>query len=157
MTAVATTAFSNSYPFRSILILIAWLAFQVGIPLATYAQEYNNIGNIKFELLSDGLSEKSVTCILQDRKGFMWFGTRNGLNRYDGVEFRIYESTYGDTTSISSNFINSLAEDSVGNIWVGTLDAGLNLYNREMDNFKRFSRNRERQEHWATTGLQTYA
>lgn len=138
MTAVATTAFGSSKPFRSILILIAWIAFQVGISLETNAQEYNNIGNIKFELLSDGLSEKSVTCILQDRKGFMWFGTRNGLNRYDGVEFRIYEFKYGDNTSISSNFINSLAEDSLGNIWVGTLDAGLNLYNREMDNFKRF-------------------
>ncbi len=57
----------------------------------------------------------------------MWFGTRNGLNRYDGVEFKIYEYVYGDSTSLSGNFVNSLVEDSVGNIWVGTLDAGLSV------------------------------
>src|SRR5689334_14637169 len=94
------------------------------------AQQYNAIENIKFEQVSEGLSEKSVTCILQDHKGFMWFGTRNGLNRYDGVEFKVYEFVYGDTTSVSGNFINQLVEDNGGNIWVGTLDAGLNLYDR---------------------------
>src|SRR5690606_2268283 len=126
---------------RSALVVgvIICVSLQVAIPLSGLAQKSNsiNIDNIRFELLSDGLSEKSVTCILQDNKGFMWFGTRNGLNRYDGVEFKIYEFVYGDSTSISSNFINSLVEDSLGNIWVGTLDAGLNLYNREMDNFRR--------------------
>lgn len=102
------------------------------------AQQFNTLDNIKFEQLSEGLSEKSVTCILQDRKGFMWFGTRNGLNRYDGVEFKIYEFVYGDTTSLSGNFVNSLVEDSLGNIWVGTLDAGLNLYDRQKDIFIRY-------------------
>ena len=123
-----------------VVVVIICVSLQVAIPLSGLAQKSNsiNIDNIRFELLSDGLSEKSVTCILQDNKGFMWFGTRNGLNRYDGVEFKIYEFVYGDSTSISSNFINSLVEDSLGNIWVGTLDAGLNLYNREMDNFRRF-------------------
>ena len=120
-------------------MIVSFLCFQIATPLNTYAQEQkSNIGNIRFELLSDGLSEKSVTCILQDNKGFMWFGTRNGLNRYDGIEFKIYEFVYGDTTSISSNFINSLVEDSLGNIWVGTLDAGLNMYDRKLDNFRRF-------------------
>ena len=138
MTAGATTASKILKPFRSMMILIACIIFQVGLPLLSRCQQYNNISNIKFELLSDGLSEKSVTCILQDKKGFMWFGTRNGLNRYDGVEFKIYEFVHGDSTSISSNFINSLVEDSLGNIWVGTMDAGLNLYNRDMDNFTRF-------------------
>jgi signal transduction histidine kinase/ligand-binding sensor domain-containing protein/DNA-binding response OmpR family regulator len=101
-------------------------------------QHHNTIDNIKFEQLSEGLSEKSVTCILQDHKGFMWFGTRNGLNRYDGVEFKIYEFVYGDSTTLSGNFINSLVEDSLGNLWVGTLDAGLNLYDRHKDTFIRY-------------------
>jgi signal transduction histidine kinase/ligand-binding sensor domain-containing protein/DNA-binding response OmpR family regulator len=104
----------------------------------SFGQHSNNISNIKFEQLSEGLSEKSVTCILQDQKGFMWFGTRNGLNRYDGVEFKIYEFVYDDSTSLSGNFINSLVEDSLGNIWVGTVDAGLNLYDRKRDIFIRY-------------------
>lgn len=122
------------------LSAIAAISFacSLSMPLLLQAQKYNTMGNIKFEQLSEGLSEKSVTCILQDKKGFMWFGTRNGLNRYDGVEFKIYEFVYGDSTSVSGNFINSLAEDSLGNIWVGTLDAGLNLYDRERDNFIRY-------------------
>ena len=114
------------------------MAAVLTLSLTAKGQRYNAIENIKFEQLSEGLSEKSVTCILQDHKGFMWFGTRNGLNRYDGVEFKVYEFLYGDTTSISGNFINQLVEDSEGNIWVGTLDAGLNLYDRKKDIFVRY-------------------
>jgi signal transduction histidine kinase/ligand-binding sensor domain-containing protein/DNA-binding response OmpR family regulator len=123
----------------AIVLALVSLKSMLAVTTATvHAQPYNTIGNIKFEqLFSEGLSEKSVTCILQDQKGFMWFGTRNGLNRYDGVEFKIYEYVYGDSTSLSGNFINSLVEDSVGNIWVGTLDAGLNLYDRQRDIFIR--------------------
>lgn len=123
--------------WKTIAILLTWVLI-LAQGSALLGQHYNTLDNIKFEQLSEGLSEKSVTCILQDQKGFMWFGTRNGLNRYDGVEFKIYEFVYGDSTSLSGNFINSLVEDSVGNIWVGTLDAGLNLYDRERDIFIRY-------------------
>lgn len=82
-----------------------------------YSQE------IRFEqlLIEQGLSHRSVNCILQDKQGFMWFGTDDGLNRFDGYEFKVYTNTNGDLSSLSDNYIITLYEDSGGNIWVGTL------------------------------------
>lgn len=74
---------------------------------------------------SDGLSSNNVHAILQDRYGFMWFATDNGLNRYDGVRFKIFKRVSTDSSSVSDNFITSLAEDIYGNLWVGTKN-GLN-------------------------------
>ena len=85
----------------------------------------------------DGLSKSSVTCILQDKKGFMWFGTFNGLNRYDGYEFVIYQYDQNDSLSISHNYISSIIEDNEGQLWIGTSD-GLNSYDRSSDSFKQF-------------------
>jgi signal transduction histidine kinase/ligand-binding sensor domain-containing protein/DNA-binding response OmpR family regulator len=93
--------------------------------------------NIKFKHLSsdDGLSQNFVSCILQDNKGFMWFGTKDGLNRYDGYSFVVYQHDPFDTTTISDNFITSLFEDSRGYIWVGTLTGGLNIFDRKTETF----------------------
>jgi signal transduction histidine kinase/ligand-binding sensor domain-containing protein/CheY-like chemotaxis protein len=93
--------------------------------------------NIKFKHLSsdNGLSQNFVSCILQDQKGFMWFGTKDGLNRYDGHTFVVYQHDPFDTTTISDNFITSLFEDSRGYLWVGTLNGGLNLFERETETF----------------------
>ncbi len=90
---------------------------------------------------ADGLSSSVVTCIMKDSRGFMWFGTQKGLNRYDGITFKTYQNS--DTTwgSVSGDFILSMAEDSAGNIWVGTEANGLNRYNRKTDNFTRFFNN----------------
>jgi len=76
--------------------------------------------------------------MLQDRKGFMWFGTRNGLNRYDGVKFTIYENSIEDSSTLSHSYVSSMFEDSKGNLWIGTLEGGLNLYNRDTDTFTHF-------------------
>jgi len=70
--------------------------------------------------VNDGLSQNFVTCILQDHQGFLWFGTRDGLNRYDGYQFKTYSFEAEDTTSISANAIQSLYEDKHNNLWVGT-------------------------------------
>ena len=72
--------------------------------------------NIKFNHLTveDGLSQSSITCILQDRQGFMWFGTQDGLNRYDGYTFKIFKNDATDSTSLSDNFIFSIIEDQSG-------------------------------------------
>jgi ligand-binding sensor domain-containing protein len=67
----------------------------------------------------------------------MWFGTTDGLARYDGVNFYIYENNPDDKNSISHNAVHSLVEDASKNLWVGT-SSGLNLYNREQDNFINF-------------------
>ncbi len=71
-----------------------------------------------------GLSHNSVSCILQDHQGFMWFGTQDGLNRYDGYTFTVYRHRRSDPFSLSGNTINVLYEDRAGTLWIGTV-AGL--------------------------------
>lgn len=88
--------------------------------------------------IDDGLSENSVICILQDRKGFLWFGTGDGLNRYDGHQFKIYKHDPDNPHSIGSNYILAVFEDHNGDLWIGTWQGGLNKYNRENDTFTRF-------------------
>jgi ligand-binding sensor domain-containing protein len=68
---------------------------------------------LKFEHLTvdHGLSENAVTCIFQDNQGFMWFGTHDGLNRYDGYSFKVYRQNPLDSTSLSDNIIKSICED----------------------------------------------
>ena len=88
-----------------------------------------------------GLSQSTVTCILQDSNGFMWFGTYNGLNKYDGYKFTIYRHDPANSTGISSNRISALLEDEDGTLWVGTSDGGLNRYNQEFDTFTHFKFN----------------
>jgi len=85
-----------------------------------------------------GLSQTSVLAICQDKKGFMWFGTRNGLNRYDGYNIKVYQYSNTDSLSISRNYVVSLLSDSHQNLWVGT-DIGLNKYNEKTDNFERIT------------------
>jgi signal transduction histidine kinase/ligand-binding sensor domain-containing protein/DNA-binding response OmpR family regulator len=89
-----------------------------------------------FQSLQQGLSNQTIQCILKDSKGFMWFGTNDGLNKFDGANMVIYENSPDDTSSISHNSINSIVEDKDHNLWVGTSD-GLNLFNRDLDNFVR--------------------
>ena len=95
--------------------------------------------NLKFKhfSLTEGLSQSSVLCILQDKKGFFWFGTRDGLNKYDGHSFTTYRHKSTDSTSLSNSFIKSLFEDEKGTLWVGTMN-GLNKYIPEIDGFERF-------------------
>ena len=86
--------------------------------------------------LRDGLSQISVLDILQDSKGYMWFATRNGLNRYDGKNFVIYKNDPTDSLSLSNNHIYCLAEDSHQNLWIGTFH-GLNVLNMKTNQLKR--------------------
>ncbi len=99
--------------------------------------------NIKFRHLTinDGLSQNAVFAILQDSKGFMWFGTKDGLNRYDGYNFTVYYHNPFDSTSISSNFITILFEDSRGFIWIGTIGGGVSVYQYKTGKFKRLGLN----------------
>lgn len=85
-----------------------------------------------------GLSQTSVLAITQDKNGFMWFGTRYGLNRYDGYNIKVYQSSATDRLSISSNYVINLFSDQHKNLWVGT-DRGLNRYNEKNDNFERIN------------------
>ncbi|MES2734514.1 MAG: two-component regulator propeller domain-containing protein [Bacteroidota bacterium] len=95
--------------------------------------------DIKFKYLStlNGLSQSQVTCIYQDRQGFMWFGTHDGLNRYDGYTFTVYKNNAADSTTLSDNYIRVVTEDREGNLWVGTQN-GLNRFDRKTKQFFRF-------------------
>jgi len=87
-----------------------------------------------------GLSHNRTKCIIQDSRGFIWIGTNRGLNRYDGTRFKTYTCNQ-DTTSQTGEVINDIFEDREGNIWVGTSGSGLSIYNRALDNFKRYQSN----------------
>ncbi len=106
-----------------------------GFPLWVSAQ----INTIKFEhyTSNEGLSQSTVKCIQQDHLGFMWFGTVNGLNKFDGLNFTSYYHNPQDSTSLTASSITTLYEDRRGNLWVGTMN-GLNLFAREKNHFRRF-------------------
>jgi ligand-binding sensor domain-containing protein/signal transduction histidine kinase len=82
-------------------------------------------------------SRNVIYCILQDSRGFMWFGRKDGLYRYDGYNFVVYKHNPKDTTTISDNWIYTIYEDRSGDLWIGTMD-GLNLYNPEKDIFTHY-------------------
>ena len=88
--------------------------------------------------MEDGLSQTTVFSIIQDRQGFMWFGTEDGLNKYDGYNFTVYSNFSLDERSLSNNTILCLFEDRDGLLWIGTNDGGLNVYDREHDKFRSF-------------------
>ncbi|WP_257670202.1 hybrid sensor histidine kinase/response regulator transcription factor [Parapedobacter tibetensis] len=93
-----------------------------------------------------GLSSSTLECIIQDSRGFMWFGTRDGLNRYDGYEMRIYRHEKSDSTSLSNSYILDIYEDRHGTLWVGTIN-GLNRFDAKLQQFKRYHQN---EQHGAT-------
>jgi len=109
----------------------------------------------KFKKISveHGLSHPSVTCMLKDRYGFMWIGTRDGLNRYDSYQFRIFKHLADDSTSISNNTISCLLEDQEGFLWIGTVGGGLNRYDPVKDSFKRFLNHPDRPQSLASNSV----
>ncbi|TZF82793.1 response regulator [Pedobacter sp. BS3] len=88
--------------------------------------------------INEGLSQNTVFTIMQDKTGFIWIGTEDGLNKYDGYEFTIYKHDNNNPHSLSHSQVNALYEDPKGNFWVGTSD-GLNLFDRNTETFTRVS------------------
>jgi len=88
--------------------------------------------------MAQGLSQSTVYCSLQDSRGFLWFGTEDGLNRYDGVRFRVFRQDGKDPYSLGGNWITSLVEDHHKNLWVGTMSGGLNRLDRDTERIQRF-------------------
>lgn len=84
-----------------------------------------------------GLSNGSVHCIFQDSEGYIWIGTQDGLNRFDGYNFRVFRYNENDTASLTDSFILSITEDGFGNLWIGTRN-GLNSLNKRTGAIKRY-------------------
>jgi signal transduction histidine kinase/ligand-binding sensor domain-containing protein/DNA-binding response OmpR family regulator len=87
--------------------------------------------------IADGLSQNSVSSILQDTRGFMWFGTKDGLNRYDGYNVLVFRHDPFDPATISDSDVTALFEDRDGRLWVGTRTGGVNRFDRDRERFRR--------------------
>src|SRR5215218_3886862 len=105
----------------------------------TFAVSHADAQKLQFRALTpdDGLSSSRVQAIHEDSRGFMWFGTTQGLNRYDGYGFVIYRHRADDSTSLAANDALTIYEDAQKTIWVGT-PAGLSRYDRDRDAFRNF-------------------
>ncbi|MCI9062438.1 MULTISPECIES: sensor histidine kinase [Romboutsia] len=112
-------------------ILIVFILINMLIPINASAEILDNVG---FENISidHGLSNEYITSIFQDSKGYMWIGTKDGLNRYDGERIKIYNCNFKDKNTLSSTYITDIEEDSYGNIWIAT-DHGLDFLLRDTD------------------------
>ena len=117
--------------FLTIILLLSGLLF---------ASERKSNEGYQFRqfTIKEGLSQSALLSAMQDKQGFMWFGTANGLNRFDGYNFVIYINNPYDSTSISDNEITSIFEDAQGYIWIGTIKGILNKFNRKTGTFEHF-------------------
>ena len=129
----------DTFPWESAISFVSVLVVFILSPLISLAQEGRN--NQKFISYStrQGLSSSNQTCIVQDREGFIWIGTTNGLDRFDGYTFKEYRKIAGDPKSLNGNTIYSLFVDHKGTLWVGTSRGGLCRYNKETDDFTSFT------------------
>src|SRR5476649_1009435 len=118
------------------LVYVPLYLFLVGLlsPVQLRAQQ-----NVRFTHITtgDGLSQSTVLCMLKDKYGLMWFGTDDGLDKYDGYHFTDYRNRVNDRSSLVGNSITSLFEDKAGNLWIGTKE-GLSRYNHEKDSFTNY-------------------
>jgi len=110
--------------------LVFLVLYFVAFGLSAQTVFFNHIAQ------EDGLRNGNVRAIMKDHQGFIWIGTEDGLHRYDGYSMKIYRNVKLDSTSLGSNFVLSLFEDSRHNFWVGTLDGGLYVYDRARDSFR---------------------
>ena len=130
--------FKNKTLFKKIISV----SFFISITFCFYSGIYSQANEIKFYHLTveDGLTSNGVTQIIQDRNGFVWLGTYNGLTRFDGYNFKAFLPEPNNPKSISNHSIWALELDNLGNIWCGTQD-GLNKYNPVTEQFIRFKNN----------------
>jgi two-component system, sensor histidine kinase ChiS len=114
-------------------VILLFILILINLPLLAQTKE------IQFKHLSlkEGLSQSTVLAILQDKEGFMWFGTQDGLNKYDSYQFTVYRHNPQEAHSLSKNEIFTLYEDSQGILWIGT-NGGLNQFDRLKDRFIRY-------------------
>ena len=113
------------------------LCFLVALPTSKLFG-IESINNLNFDFYSqeNGLPNNMIHCILQDKKGWMWFGTSQGVCRFDGYKFTVFKDDPKDTTSLKGNLVRTIFEDSKNQLWICTTYGGLNKFNREKENFE---------------------
>jgi ligand-binding sensor domain-containing protein/signal transduction histidine kinase len=146
---------TKHYFFFSLILILLITACSSGIPFTTPTNSIAPPANaskevapseypipdinsvLRFERigLEEGLSQSVVYAMAQDQFGFLWFGTTDGLNRYDGHTFEVFQPDPDNPTSISDRWITTLLDDREGNVWIGTLRGGLNRYDHNTGNF----------------------
>ncbi|MCK5739762.1 hypothetical protein KAH55_11295, partial [bacterium] len=114
--------------FKKITMAVLILKFLNGTPL---------LADVSFDCITvdEGLSQSSVSAIAQDSVGFMWFGTRDGLNRYDGNRIKVYRQNAEQNGSLADNWITSLFTDDVGTLWIGGLSGAVLHFEAAADSF----------------------
>ena len=120
-----------------------WLPFAlIAWGQASLATNVPGTDNIHFRTFgpAQGMSHSTVLAMAQDTTGFFWVGTQDGLNRFDGSEFRVYKADRDDPWSLPQNYVLALASDSDGSLWVGTRNSGLSRYDPLLDRFEGVSR-----------------
>lgn len=115
------------FKIKHLILLIALFGMQLS---------FSQISKSRFKQITNenGLSNTTINCIFQDSRGFMWFGTRDGLNRYDGIKVTIYKNGAKNPYSISDNFIRCIYEDADQQLWIGT-SYGLNRFDPVSNKF----------------------
>jgi ligand-binding sensor domain-containing protein len=131
---------------RNICLMVCLLLGALARPARSQVRGQNTVRvgdftpslNATLLSLREGMPNTNVRAIAQDARGFMWFGTQDGLARYDGISTRIYRTSETDLTSVSSGYITGLVPDASGKLWVSTSEHGANLYDPETDKFTRY-------------------
>jgi signal transduction histidine kinase/ligand-binding sensor domain-containing protein/DNA-binding response OmpR family regulator len=117
-------------------VLVCFLIFSYVLGWAGIAAAQSNDYQFSRYNAEKGLSHNQVNCFLKDSRGFVWVGTADGLNRFDGYSFRVFKHDPADSTSISDHFINSIFEDPEGYIWINTRK-GFNIYDPSTESLNR--------------------
>ena len=119
--------------FRSILLII----IQAGFISMIWGQTGQDL---RFEKISvnDGLSQSTGRIVIQDSKGFIWIGTQDGLNKYDGRSFMVYNYDPQDINSLADNFIQDITEDDDGILWIGYNTGGMDCFDPDNEIFSHY-------------------
>ncbi len=129
------------------LLIIIMSAFNIGAQIL----------DVRFDHLTraDGLSQGLIYSIIQDNDGYLWFATQDGLNKYDGYKFTVFQSRKNDPDALGDNWITSLCIDTAGELWIGTWDGGLNKYNAKTQTFTRFTHSEKDKNSISSNKIQT--
>jgi PAS domain S-box-containing protein len=128
----------RNFKIAVVRFIVKFLVLFTGVVLSTFSNLHSQEKQIDFQhlMLEHGLSNSTIHCIFQDKRGFLWFGTNNGLNKYDGYGFKTYRNQPENPDSLSENVIRVIIEDRAGYLWIGTFGGGVNRFDPGKETFK---------------------